>query len=124
MFYNIYMPNFLYNHPSQKQRRKELRRNSTEAEDVLWNGLKGKQIKNAKFWRQYSVGPYILDFYCPKSRLAIELDGSQHVKEEERIYDEQRNEFLKNYDIKTLRFWNHEVLDHMESVLEKIVKML
>jgi very-short-patch-repair endonuclease len=114
------MANFLYNDPQLKNRRIELRKKSTEGEDILWRWISGKQIKNSKFWRQYSVGPYILDFYCPKARLAIELDGNQHAKKEEVEYDKHREEFLNLNNIKTIRFWNDEIFNNIESVISKI----
>jgi very-short-patch-repair endonuclease len=115
---------FLYNDPKLKLRRKELRAKSTEEENLLWEHLCKKQIKNTKFYRQYSVGPYILDFYCPKHRLGIELDGSQHFKPEGLIYDKERTEFLELNEIKMLRFRNSEVQNNVLEVLEKIEKML
>jgi very-short-patch-repair endonuclease len=70
-----------------------------------------------RFFRQYSVGPYILDVYCPEIKLAIELDGGQYNDPESKEYDTVRSEYLKAQGIDVLRFWNHEVLLHIESVL-------
>lgn len=70
-----------------------------------------------KFFRQYSVGPYILDFYCPTMKLAVELDGGQHNQCESMGYDEARSEYLKSKGIDLMRFWNHEVLLNTEGVL-------
>jgi prepilin-type N-terminal cleavage/methylation domain-containing protein len=70
-----------------------------------------------KFFRQYSIGPYILDFYCPTAKLAIELDGGQHNQCENKEYDESRSEYLKAQGIEVTRFWNHEVLLDIQSVL-------
>jgi prepilin-type N-terminal cleavage/methylation domain-containing protein len=70
-----------------------------------------------KFFRQYSIGPYILDFYCPTVKLAVELDGGQHNQCENKEYDESRLEYLKAQGIKVTRFWNHEVLFDIQSVL-------
>jgi len=108
----------LYNSQSQKQRRQELRKNQTEAEKVLWQKLRGRKLNGLKFHRQYSVGPYILDFFCPQIRLAIELDGDQHKNAVE--YDKERDTLIGKADIKTLRFWNNEIFNDMEKVLEKI----
>lgn len=113
-------PNFLYNNKILRERRRELRNNQTEEERILWSKLKNAQIKNLKFVRQYSIGPYILDFYCPKLRLAIELDGGQHNDLENKLYDLDRDDYLKSVDIKTLRFWNHDVYNNINNVLEKI----
>jgi len=70
-----------------------------------------------KFFRQYSIGPYILDFYCPNMKLAVELDGGQHNQSESKQYEAVRTKYLKAQGIEVMRFWNHEVLLDMESVL-------
>jgi len=101
------METHLYNSQSFKERRKELRKNQTETEKILWSRIKNKQIDAYKFFRQYSVGSYILDFYCPDKKLAIELDGAQHLDNKE--YDQERDNYLLALDIKTVRFWNSEI---------------
>jgi very-short-patch-repair endonuclease len=108
---------FLRNDPALKQRRRELRRNQTEAEKTLWAHLRNKQFYGMKFFRQYSIGPYILDFYCPNMKLAAELDGGQHNQSESKQYEAVRTKYLKAQGIEVMRFWNHEVLLDMESVL-------
>lgn len=108
----------MYNDQLQKIRRQELRKNQTEAENILWQKIRNRQINNLKFHRQYSAGPYILDFFCPQIRLAIELDGDQHKDAKE--YDKERELFLRDKDIITIRFWNGEVMENMEKVLKKI----
>ncbi len=107
---------FTLNDPLQKQRRKELRHNQTEAEKALWLHLRNKQFHGKKFYRQYSAGPYILDFYCPQMKLAVELDGGQHACDENREYDAARTDYLKALGIEILRFWNHEVLSKTDDV--------
>lgn len=104
-----------YNNKNQKRRRQELRENQTETEKILWQELRGRKLGRLKFYRQYSVGPYILDFFCPQTRLNIELDGKQHKENVE--YDKERENFLKNKDIKTIRFWNNEVMNNLGKVL-------
>lgn len=79
-------------------------------------------IYGLKFFRQYSVGPYILDFYCPRLYLAIELDGSQHLEQEQREYDKERSYYLSQRRITIMRFWNNDVLRNTETVVEKIQK--
>src|SRR3989344_8149842 len=113
------MTDILYNHPSYLSRRRVLRNNQTPEEKLLWQQIRKKQL-GFLFWRQYSVGPYVLDFYCPKLRLAIEVDGGQHAKEENVLYDAEREQYLAGLDITTLRFWNSEVRANLETVLEKI----
>ena len=108
---------FLRNDPALKQRRRELRRNQTEAEKTLWAHLRNKQFYGMKFFRQYSIGPYILDFYCPNMKLAVELDGGQHNQSESKEYEAVRTKYLKAQGIEVMRFWNHEVLLDIESVL-------
>ena len=110
---------FLYQNKVFKDRRKELRNNSTEVETILWNHLKSSKL-GFKFTRQYSVGPYILDFYCPKLRLAIELDGDQHKEKEAVLYDEDRTKFLDGADITVIRFWNHDVMKNTGIVIAQI----
>jgi very-short-patch-repair endonuclease len=115
---------FLRNDPTLKQRRRELRRNQTEVEKVLWAHLRNNQLNGMKFFRQYSIGPYILDFYCPTMKLALELDGGQHNQCESKEYDAARSEYLKAHGTEVMRFWNHEVLLDMESVLSKLALKL
>ncbi len=115
---------FIYNQPAFKERRKELRKSETKAEHVLWQLFRNKQFFGLKFFRQYSVGPYVLDFYCSKMRLAIELDGGQHADINQKEYDKERTAYLKDKDIHVLRFWNNDVLKNREAVLEKIEKFI
>lgn len=112
---------FTYNDLKLKFRRKELRHNETNEEKLLWVKLRRKNL-NFKFTRQYSVGPYILDFYCVEKRIAIELDGFQHL--ENRDYDKERDDYLSLNDIKVLRFWNSEISANINEVLDKIKNVL
>lgn len=108
---------FLRNDSTLKPRRRELRRNQTEAEKALWVHLRNKRFHGMKFFRQYSIGPYILDFYSPALKLAIELDGGQHNRPENKEYDSARSEYLKAHGIEVTRFWDNEVLHDVGSVL-------
>lgn len=108
---------FTYNDPKFKPRRKELRHNETEEEKLLWNSLRRKNI-GFKFVRQYSVGPYILDFYCSEKRIGIELDGLQHLDNKD--YDKERDNYLLLNDIRILRFWNSEINGNIDKVLKRI----
>jgi very-short-patch-repair endonuclease len=108
---------FQYNDPKFKPRRKELRHNETKEEKLLWKSLRRKNL-GFKFIRQYSVGPYILDFYCSEKRICIELDGSQHLDNKE--YDKERDNYLLMNDIKVLRFWNSKISGNIDEVLNKI----
>jgi len=118
------IPKYNFNNPNLKIIRKTLRKNQTEAEKLLWSKLRNKQINNLKFFRQYSIGRFILDFYCPQNRLAIEIDGGQHNEKEKQIYDQKRTEYLKRQGIKIIRFWNNEVADNIEGVFNKIKEEL
>ncbi len=116
------MPNNLNNKKFFKEARKELRNNSTPAEKRLWIYLKNSQLDGRKFRRQHSFGNFILDFYCPSEKLAIELDGQIHFNEKNFAYDEQRTLILNTYGIKVLRFENKLVMENLQGVLENIRK--
>ena len=111
---------FLRNDPSLKDRRRELRRDQTDAEQAFWARVRNSQFYGMRFFRQYSVGPYILDFYCPAIKLAVELDGGQHALDENLEYDAARSAYLNAHGIEVARFWNNEVLRDIESVLERL----
>ncbi|HEX9080206.1 MAG TPA: endonuclease domain-containing protein [Desulfuromonadaceae bacterium] len=108
---------FLRNDPALKERRRELRRNQTDAERAFWTRVRNGQFFGMRFFRQYSVGPYILDFYCPALKLAVELDGGQHNESEGREYDSARSAYLNAHGIEVVRFWNNEALCEMDGVL-------
>ena len=116
------MKHTLYSHneASQKQLRQSLRNNATSAEAILWRALKGKQVDGLKFRRQFGVGPYVLDFYCPELRLGIELDGGVHQTSYTHEYDEMRTRFLKENRIRVLRFDNEVVYNNIQGIIEAI----
>ena len=116
------MYKYLFNNQSLKDRRRELRRSQTEGEAKLWQFLRGRKLAGLKFNRQFSIGPYILDFYCPKLRLGIELDGGKHTETETKILDQDREKILRASNVKILRFWNDEIMHDIEKVLETIRK--
>lgn len=101
---------------------RDLRKNQTDAEKLLWHNLRNRQLENIKFKRQYSIGPYIVDFISLEKRLIIELDGGQHNEDENIIKDQARTEFLEKEGFKVLRFWNNDVLVNTENVLEEIIQ--
>ena len=101
--------NPLYNQKGLKEKRKALRSNSTSAEAILWKMLKAKQIEGKRWRRQFSIGNFILDFYCPEIKLCIELDGSEHYTVSGQFNDERREEFLKSQGITIIRFENKEI---------------
>lgn len=113
------------NCPEMKFFRRELRSHGTSAEASLWKLLKGKQIAGLQFRRQFSVGDYILDFYCPTLKLAIELDGDYHYHMVMPDRDWERDKaLLDKYGIKTLRFENKIVFNHPESIRDSIIQEL
>ena len=116
------MSKHLYNDPSKKLDRHHLRKNATGAERKLWSTLRSRQMSGLKFIRQYSVGPYTLDFYCPEQRLAIEVDGGQHADICGQQHDAHRDKYLKDLNIRVIRFWNNEVLQNIEGVGQRITE--
>ena len=105
---------------SLKQLSRNLRTNMTDAEQLLWSKLRGKQLNGHQFYRQKIIGRYIADFYCPKSKLVIEVDGGQHYSVEGTAKDIMRDEYMGNAGITVLRFSDREVLGNIDTVIEKI----
>lgn len=99
---------------------REMRKNPTEAEQLLWKELRGRKLDNLKFRRQQPMQGYILDFYCEAVRPGVEVDGEIHVKEEQTKYDQQRSEYLEEYGIKIIRFTNDKIINCMKEVLNTI----
>src|SRR5262245_24270659 len=114
----------IHNLTSSNSRRKQLQANLTPAEALLWTNLKSSNLEGKKFRRQHSIGPYIVDFFCPECRLVVELDGDAHMTETGAQADEQRTEFLKRFNVKVLRFENKDVFDNLEGVLAAIRECL
>jgi very-short-patch-repair endonuclease len=114
----------LHNLPAMKTRRRQLRNAPTTAEKRLWQGLRASQVSGRKFRRQHSIGPYVLDFYCPDCRLAVELDGQAHFNSMASEYDLRREKFLKSLSIRVLRFENRAVFENPEGVLHQIRESL
>jgi len=110
----------IHNIKNLKANRKKLRNSLTPAEAKLWSLLKDSQLENRKFRRQHSVGPYVLDFYCPSEKLCIELDGVAHFTDGGYEYDTARTEYLKALNIRVIRFENRDVFENTEGVLEEI----
>ena len=103
----------------EKSRPQQLRTNATEAEQKIWYFLRNRQFEKFKFRRQHPIGVYIVDFVCLIEKLIIELDGGQHA---ERIpYDERRTRALREKGFRVLRFWNNDVMQNTEAVLEAVL---
>jgi very-short-patch-repair endonuclease len=97
-----------------------LRKNMTDAENMSWLRLRRKKLKGHQFYRQKIIGKYIVDFYCPKANLVIELDGGQHYSEAGKAKDRPRDEVLIEMGIKVLRFSDRDVFENIVGVMEGI----
>ena len=113
-------PNDIHNLPEVSKHRADLRQRLTPAEARLWTLLKRSRLDGRKFRRQHSVGPYILDFYCPSEKLAVELDGEGHFTLPGVSHDAKRRRFLERYGIRVIRFENERVFKNEMYVLERI----
>jgi len=103
-----------------KKYSRRLRKEMTEAERVLWSRIRGRQLKGLQVYQQKPIGRFVVDFYCPKAKLVIELDGGQHYTEELRAKDETRDRYMMTQGLKTLRFSDKEVFENLTGVLEEI----
>src|SRR4026209_96197 len=103
-------------------RAKQLHRNMTEAEIKLWRHLRAHRMGDVHFRNQHATGKYVVDFCAPRRKLIIELDGSQHLDQKE--YDEKRTRYLEVRGYKVLRFWNRDVMNHIDEVLNVIWNVL
>ena len=97
---------------------RDLRKNATQAEAMLWSGLRARQMEGVKFRRQQPLENFIVDFVSLEKRIVIELDGEQHAEDKDK--DKERDICLKNNSFAVLRFWNSEVFENLEGVLETI----
>ncbi len=100
----------------------KLRREATETEQILWAHLRKEQVLGVRFYRQKPIGNYIVDFYCPKAKLVIEIDGSQHFEEECEKHDKKRDEYLKLKNLTVLRLTNLDIFNNLDSVMDVIYK--
>mgnify|MGYP001951913134 CR=1 FL=1 len=107
--------------PNIMRRAVNLRKNMTPAERKLWSYLERSQL-GVRFRRQHAIGNFIVDFCCVKKKLIIELDGSQHLDLQE--YDEDRTAYLKSRGYRVIRFWNHDVMNDINSVILAITDAL
>ncbi|OQW76925.1 MAG: ATP-dependent helicase HrpA [Proteobacteria bacterium ST_bin11] len=101
-----------------KELARSLRKNQTDAERVIWQQLRNRQLLGCKFRRQQVIGPFIVDFVCLEPQLVIEIDGGQHA--DQREYDQNRSQYLQQVGYTVLRFWNNEVLQYTPAVMEAI----
>jgi len=110
----------IFNRKEMEERRRSLRSQATLTEARLWEYIRKKHILGVRFRRQYSIGKYIVDFYSPQLKLAIEIDGKSHDTHSKQEYDAIREKEIKALGIIMLRFRNHEVLDELDNVVKKI----
>ena len=86
----------------------------------MWSKLRSRRLSDCKFRRQHPIDNFVLDFYCSKARLAIEIDGGQHLEEINLARAQERTNYLNQKGIRVIRFWNHDVLEHLDDVLAEI----
>ena len=103
---------------------RQLRKNMTDAEEVLWSKIRLKQLKDCQFYRQKIIGNYIVDFYCPKAKLVIEVDGGQHYNDEGIKKDKVRDDYMRSHKLKVLRFSDLDVFENLDAVVEMIYENL
>jgi len=109
-----------YNLKKHTKTRKALRNNMPLAEVILWTHLKRKRFRGLKFRRQYGIDRYVVDFYCPKLRLAIEVDGINHLGKKQKLKDQKRQAEIESCGIKVLRFMNTDIYDNIDGVVEDL----
>jgi len=103
---------------------RNLRKNMTDAEILLWSKIRRKQLRGYQFYRQRIIGNYVVDFYCPKAKLVIEVDGGQHYFDKQNAIDKNREIYLSENGLKVLRFNNLDILQNIDGVLEYIDEYL
>ena len=107
----------IFNKKSQTIKRRILRNNMTRPELLLWTKLKNKQMDGYRFRRQFSIGRYVADFYCPELKLVIEIDGPNHNTKENIEYDRERDLFMHSLDINIIRISNSQILDNIDEAI-------
>lgn len=113
----------IFNKITQKEKRRKLRKKISVAEKIVWTSIRRKQILNERFLRQFSIDYYVLDFYCPRLHLAIEIDGDSHfVNQDVLEYDKERQNYIEKLGIMFLRFTNKEVNQSNDEVIEIITQ--
>ena len=105
-----------------KDKARRLRRNLTDSEAALWSRLRNKQLLSIQFYRQKPIGEHIVDFFAPRAKLVIEVDGSQHLVGEHALKDRSRDRYLASIGLKVLRFNSREVLEESNAVVEVIYR--
>lgn len=109
-----------YNTWAQKNRRRSLRNQPIPSEVVTWSLLRGRRLLGCKFRRQYGIGPYIIDFYCPSIRLAVEIDGETHFRPGQDVKDTARQQWIEQQGITFVRLTSDEVMGNLDGVVQKL----
>ena len=109
-----------FNKPSEKTKRRRLRQNQTNAEELVWRFLRNRQLSGFKFKRQFSVDHFVIDFYCPELKLAVEIDGASHNEPGQQKKDISRQKYLESFNIKFVRIKDEELLGNPEKAFGKI----
>ena len=99
---------------------RQLRTNMTNAERLLWSKVRRKQLQGYHFYRQKIIGNYIVDFYCPKAKLGVEIDGGQHYDHDEIKKDNVRDDYMREQRLTVLRFSDREIFENLDGVIERI----
>jgi very-short-patch-repair endonuclease len=120
----LYFRKMVHYNKKLKTLARKLRKNMTDAEQLLWSKIRRKQIRQYQFYRQRIIRNYIVDFYCPKARLVIEIDGGQHYSEEGVELDKLRDKHLADLGLRVVRLSNMDVLQNIDGVLEYIYEYL
>jgi very-short-patch-repair endonuclease len=108
--------------PNTKTNARNLRKNMTDVERLLWSKIRGRQLRGFRFRRQHPIGRYIVDFVCIELKLIVEMDGGQHGDQQQ--YDMNRTQWLQTKGYKVIRFWNNDVIDDLEGVMQAIYNHL
>jgi very-short-patch-repair endonuclease len=110
----------LFNIKTKKQQRINLRQQPISCEKIFWYKLRNRAFAGLKFRRQYSISKYIVDFYCPKIKLAVEIDGATHSTDKEMNYDRQRQKYIESLNIKVIRYTNTEIKENLSGVMDNL----
>ena len=109
--------------PNLRHFARDMRREPTPAEQALWRLLRNRRLAGFKFRRQHPFGPYILDGFCARAKLVVEADGDTHTTPDGQTRDRERDTYLAANGILVLRFWNNEIADEQEAVIERIAEV-
>ena len=114
----------IFNRFYETRKRKILRNKLPLPEVVIWLRLRGVQLNGYKFRRQCSIGRFVVDFYCPRAKLAVEIDGESHSGADAREYDKDRAEFIESAGVKTIRFSNEQIYNDLNGALLEVLRHL